>query len=139
MEANYRGQHTIYTNYLQQPQCVLASSNLTLKSFHTPKFYYVLYFGCAILFHSIRRISIQNLSLDIISISEAISFKTDILSINQFSGYNFIYDNLLGFIGMVNAVSYDKKDIDFTHHKDLEIPNQAIIWIEIHLQILGIY
>ena len=82
---------------------------------------------------NVIQISIPKLSPDIISISEANLSKNGTLSINQFSAYNFIYDNFWDSLGWSRQLVMIKKYIYFTHCKDLEIPSQAIIWIEIPL------
>ena len=79
------------------------------------------------------QITIDKFLPDIISISEANLFKNDNLSVNQFSGYNFIYDNFWDTIGWSRQILMIKKDIDYIRRSDLENINQAIIWIEIPL------
>ena len=55
------------------------------------------------------------------------------MSINQFSGFKFIYDNFWNTIGWSRQIIMIKKDTEYIHRTDLEITNQAIIWIEIPL------
>ena len=79
------------------------------------------------------QILIDKFSPDIITISEANLYKTDLMSINQFSGFKFIYDNFWNTIGWSRQIIMIKKDTEYIHRTDLEITNQAIIWIEIPL------
>ena len=54
--------------------------------------------------------------------------------INQLSGYNFIYDNFWDNIGWSRQIIMIKKEIEYSRRSDLEIFNQAIIWVEIPLK-----